>query len=385
MKKVAFCFLIYDGMNHEAVWNLFFKNADPRKYSIYIHYVTNKPLLYFEKHKLQNCIPTARGKISLVQAQNLLLHEGLKDPQNTNFVFVSNSCVPFKAFDEIYATLSAEYSYFNFFPDNQCFPMCNRVLNYIEGHFVHKAHQWCILNRKHAEVMLRLAPEYMEWFKIDVPAPDEYCYITVIYYTKLEHEIITTYHSANEATTFTHWINMKYTYTPAYDQAYDPYQAYSPYPPEFSFYGLKNYSFIAPAELDFLLQSKCLLGRKFLPSVKWTDYYMRRITGLRITDGNANDMGAYEQAEQELVNHYILPDDVVLELGARYGSVSCVINSKLNNKQNQVVVEPDERVWQALQQNKTRNECAFHIVQQEKIRTDQFRLCRRIWYNVLRN
>ena len=38
-----------------------------------------------------------------------------------------------------------------------------------------------------------------------------------------------------------------------------------------------------------------------------------------------------EKKEQILAEKYIEKNDVVLELGARYGSVSCVINSKLSN------------------------------------------------------
>jgi len=78
--------------------------------------------------------------------------------------------------------------------------------------------------------------------------------------------------------------------------------------------------------------------------------------------GNLVDIEHIEKHEQDLANKYILEDDIVLELGARYGSVSCVINSKLNNKNNQVVVEPDERVWDALDKNKNTNNCAFNIV-----------------------
>lgn len=69
-----------------------------------------------------------------------------------------------------------------------------------------------------------------------------------------------------------------------------------------------------------------------------------------------------EADEQHLANTYILENDVVLELGARYGSVSCTINSKLNNKFNQVVVEPDSRVWDVLEKNKNINNCNFNIV-----------------------
>jgi FkbM family methyltransferase len=74
------------------------------------------------------------------------------------------------------------------------------------------------------------------------------------------------------------------------------------------------------------------------------------------------DTAHVEDAEQDLAKQYIEENDIVFELGARYGSVSCVINSKLNCKTNQVVVEPDERVWEALERNKKANNCEFHIV-----------------------
>jgi len=69
-----------------------------------------------------------------------------------------------------------------------------------------------------------------------------------------------------------------------------------------------------------------------------------------------------EIREQELVNKFIKEDDFVLELGARYGMISCLINQKLNNKNNQVSVEPDNRVWDALENNKKLNNCNFQIV-----------------------
>ena len=58
MKKIAFCFLIYDIINHEELWNIFFKDIDTNLYNIYIHYKNNKQLKYFEKYKLDNCIET---------------------------------------------------------------------------------------------------------------------------------------------------------------------------------------------------------------------------------------------------------------------------------------------------------------------------------------
>jgi FkbM family methyltransferase len=78
--------------------------------------------------------------------------------------------------------------------------------------------------------------------------------------------------------------------------------------------------------------------------------------------GRPVDIASLETQEQDLARAYIKEDDVVFELGARYGSVSCVINSKLRIKTNQVVVEPDERVWGALERNKVVNACEFHVV-----------------------
>ena len=78
--------------------------------------------------------------------------------------------------------------------------------------------------------------------------------------------------------------------------------------------------------------------------------------------GNRVDTNRFEKLEQDLAQEYISANDVVFELGGRYGSVSCVINKKLKCKTNHVVVEPDERVWEALERNKTSNNCMFHIV-----------------------
>ena len=74
------------------------------------------------------------------------------------------------------------------------------------------------------------------------------------------------------------------------------------------------------------------------------------------------DINRIEKREQDLAKIFIHENDVVLELGARFGSVSCIINHKLNNKKNQVVIEPDNRVWDALEKNKISNCCEFNIV-----------------------
>lgn len=69
-----------------------------------------------------------------------------------------------------------------------------------------------------------------------------------------------------------------------------------------------------------------------------------------------------EVYEQHLAEKYVIESDVVLELGARYGSVSCKTNAKLSDRKNHFVVEPDSRVWPALTYNKSINGCDFTIV-----------------------
>ncbi len=79
-------------------------------------------------------------------------------------------------------------------------------------------------------------------------------------------------------------------------------------------------------------------------------------------NNNLININNFEKAEQDLSNKYILPHDVVLELGGRYGTVSCIISRRLNDKNNLVVVEPDEKVWNCLENNKKNNNCEFNIV-----------------------
>ena len=78
--------------------------------------------------------------------------------------------------------------------------------------------------------------------------------------------------------------------------------------------------------------------------------------------GEYFDHRAVERAEQILVDKYLEDDSIVLELGARYGTVSCIINKKISNPAHQVSVEPDVRVQSSLYENMIENECNFHIV-----------------------
>ena len=77
--------------------------------------------------------------------------------------------------------------------------------------------------------------------------------------------------------------------------------------------------------------------------------------------GNKVDIEHVEKHEQDLANHYILENDIVLELGARYGTVTCIISKLLNDSNNLVTVEPDSKIWASLEKNLKNNNCKANI------------------------
>jgi hypothetical protein len=69
-----------------------------------------------------------------------------------------------------------------------------------------------------------------------------------------------------------------------------------------------------------------------------------------------------EVNEQYSAYKYIEKNDIVLELGGRYGVVSGVINSILDNKENHVVIDPDDKIIDALTKNRNNNKFKYHIL-----------------------
>ena len=241
MKVLGLCFLIYDKINHEELWYNWLKNINKKKYKIYIHYKFSSKLKYFEDYKLNNCIDTKYADISLVEAQNLLIKASVND-NCSHQIILSNSCIPLKSFNHIYNSLNPRYSYFNKTEDKDSFPRCNKSLKYINKNIIKKASQWCILNYKHAKILIT-ENDYMEWFNYYDTVPDEHCYLTKLFQLGLDLEIIYTINLSSGATTFINWSNMDY-----------PYQNHN---------GLKNYSIISEEEINYLIEQPCLFGRKF--------------------------------------------------------------------------------------------------------------------------
>lgn len=250
-KKIAFCFLIYDKINHEHLWKQFFDNADTNKYNIYIHYKENKPLEYFEDKKLNISIPTHWGHKSLVKASNYLLTTAYEDdPDNYKFILVSNSCIPLKHFNDIYNKLTADNMGYVNESNTVNFEYTKTVLyNKIKDSFS-KSSQWMIMNREILEKIAMVPESDIDEYCTDIYAPDEIYYLSMIKYHGLYNQVIATPNTHSTATTFTFWNGM-----PNYPFAHIQNDKANPH----------NYKFIESNELDYLLKEPCLFGRKFAP------------------------------------------------------------------------------------------------------------------------
>lgn len=246
-KKIAFCFLIYDKINHENLWKAFLKNIDSSKYNIYIHYKENKQLSFFNNNKLNNTVPTKWCGDSLVEAQLLLLDEAIKDLDNTHFIFVSNSCLPVKSFNYIYNNLNIDKSYFN-----MAIPYVKEFSPNIKAY---KASQWCILNRKHTELLLNNKNTIRETYKLFKKqhvrgCPDEYSIISSLksLNKNVDNDLVITDNLSIEATTFTGWQDMKnYKQFPNTKKKGQP----------------DEFLHICPEQLNYFINSNSLFARKF--------------------------------------------------------------------------------------------------------------------------
>lgn len=249
-KKISFCFLIYDKINNEELWYNYFKKIDPDKYNIYIHYKKDTPLKYLDKFKLSSTVDTCWGCLSIVLAQNHILKEAIKDPNNQHFIWLSQACIPLKPFNYIYNTLDTTKSYFNLFPDSDRFPRANNLLKYISKDKIKKAAMPSVINRKHAELFIYNEWELNNWFK-NIKNVDELAYITLLHYYNLEEELVLTDFMAADSVVFAPWVKMK---------NYKPFKKSGTY-----FWKIPTmYYKICQEELAYLIDSKSLFARKFI-------------------------------------------------------------------------------------------------------------------------
>lgn len=79
--------------------------------------------------------------------------------------------------------------------------------------------------------------------------------------------------------------------------------------------------------------------------------------------GTIIDHKNMERGEQLIAERHIHENDSVLELGGRYGTVSAIINNKLNDPYKHIVIEPEEAVIPSLLENRKTHNSYFTVYQ----------------------
>ena len=188
--KTAFLFLIVEDLPYEILWRHWLEQLPTDSYTVHFH--CKHPEHVQSEWVRENSIRTREGdvmtyrpdwgSVELVRAMLHLVREGLKDENVQRLCFISESCLPVVPPREAHERLEGvEHSWL----DVKCRPnngysALHQFLPIKSGWTVHKADQWCLLLRKHAEILVRHPYAWRAFSHIK--APDEIYTPTVLYH-----------------------------------------------------------------------------------------------------------------------------------------------------------------------------------------------------------
>ncbi|GMI92396.1 hypothetical protein like AT4G31350 [Hibiscus trionum] len=157
--KIAFLYLTPGTLPFEPLWDKFFRGHEGR-FSVYVHASREKPVHrsdYFIGRDIRS-ESVAWGKISMVDAERRLLANALLDPDNQQFVLLSDSCVPLHNFDYVYNYLiHTNVSFLDCFTDlgpHGTGRYSGRMNPEIEKAAFRKGSQWFSMKRQHAIIVM---------------------------------------------------------------------------------------------------------------------------------------------------------------------------------------------------------------------------------------
>ena len=186
-KKIAFCFLTYDVIIRDDIWNTFFDGVDPYKYSVFIHsknkVKSDKILYIFEYHNIKYPIATkSKTDISIVKATLQLLKEAyITDPKITHFIFLTQSCIPLYNFDTLYKKITEKkLSIISCIQKNKVDrynALHPNMKKYIHPNLFFKQQPNMMLIRE--DVMRFLNEDYTEYFR-ELECSDEHYFVNII-------------------------------------------------------------------------------------------------------------------------------------------------------------------------------------------------------------
>jgi hypothetical protein len=116
LKKIAFLFLTRNNVHYPDIWKQYFKGNED-KVNLYLHPKEIKGVDWLKDNIIQNRALTEWGYIT--EAYFSLLREAMKNPENTKFIVISESCLPLKNFQSLYDMLNKDdirTSYIRFLP-----------------------------------------------------------------------------------------------------------------------------------------------------------------------------------------------------------------------------------------------------------------------------
>ena len=185
--KVAFLFLTMKYFPFSSLWEAFFEDAPKGDYSIYIHRAAvpdeNKMVheLALSKYGAVDVPWVKTAWCALFGVEVAMLFHAMKDPNNVQFVFVSDSSVPLKPFSYVYKELAQNS------PDTS--KICLATGAYFRNAFQEfakqearrgcvfrdflqgvnprtmKHHQWAVFNRRHSKMIVKYAQEALEVYE----------------------------------------------------------------------------------------------------------------------------------------------------------------------------------------------------------------------------
>lgn len=148
--KIALLFLTRSEPNHPGLWKTLLNEAS-HKYNVYIHSKDAMEDPFFQQCRISKIVPTTWA--IHVKAWQALIQEAVKNPDNTYFAFVSESCIPLYSLDYIYSVITKDPRTHMAFarpwwPNNS-----PTELQSIPAKYRHGNAEWMVLNRKHAELV----------------------------------------------------------------------------------------------------------------------------------------------------------------------------------------------------------------------------------------
>jgi galactoside 2-L-fucosyltransferase 1/2 len=151
LKQVAFCFLLYDKIQHLKIWEDFFDQDHDGTSMIYSHVkkVTKETPEWIKRERVQT-VPTSWCGEGITNAFNQMLKKSLKNKNNHYFILISGSDIPLYTYPESYKKIvSSDKSRIHY--------MKIRDNVFEDRADIYNAHNWVLLNREVAKQYIRLS------------------------------------------------------------------------------------------------------------------------------------------------------------------------------------------------------------------------------------